>query len=88
SKYEFDSLEELQEVLKRYYNFYNKERIHSSLGYKSPEAFLKEYLNNNSALTDNLKRRQSAAQGLAIINDTSLLMVYAIEPCGLPFIIK
>ena len=47
SKYEFDSFEELQAVLKRYYKFYNKERIHSSLGYKSPDDYLKEYLNNN-----------------------------------------
>ena len=47
SKYEFDFMEELQEVLKRYYDFYNKERIHSSIKYKSPEDYLREYLNNN-----------------------------------------
>ena len=88
SKYEFDSLEELQEVLKRYYNFYNKERIHSSLGYKSPEAFLKEYLNNNPpALNYNLKRQQSMAQGLERFADSAKTVQAALEPCGLPFVI-
>ncbi len=89
SKYEFDSLEELQEVFKRYYNFYNKKRIHSSLGYKSPETFLKEYLNNNPpALSDNLKRQQSMVQGLATFADSVKTVQAALEPCGLPFILN
>ena len=88
SKYEFDSLEELQAVLKRYYDFYNKERLHSSLGYKSPEAYLKEYLNNNPpALSDNLKRQQSMVQGLATLYLDNDAPEAALEPCGLPFII-
>ena len=89
SKYEFDSFEELQEVLKRYYNFYNKERIHSSLCYKSPEVFLKEYLNNNPpALNNYLKRQQSTVQGLATIYSDKGTAEAALEPCGLPFIIN
>ena len=88
SKYEFDSLEELQAVLKRYYDFYNKERLHSSLGYKSPEAYLKEYLNNNPpALSDNLNRQQSMVQGLATLYSDNDAVKAALEPCGLPFII-
>ena len=88
SKYEFDSMEELQEVLKRYYDFYNKERIHSSIKYKSPETFLKEYLNNNPpALNYDLKRQQSMVQGLATISSDNDAAEAALEPCGLPFII-
>jgi len=88
SKYEFDSIEELQEVLKRYYDFYNKERIHASLGYKSPKAFLKKYCNNPPALNEELKRQQSMAQGLATISSMSDdTEQAALEPCGLPFII-
>ena len=88
SKYEFDSMEELQELLKRYYDFYNKERIHSSIGYKSPEAFLKEYYNNPPATNYNLKRQQSMVQGLATIHSISNYSEQAaLEPCDLPFII-
>ena len=76
-------------TLKRYYDFYNKERIHSSLGYKSPDPFLKEYLNNDPpALNDCLKRQQSRLKGLATINPNNDIAYATLEPCGLPFILN
>ncbi len=39
-KYEFESLEELQETLNRFVRFYNFKRIHSGVGYQSPYKFL------------------------------------------------
>ncbi len=50
SKYEFDTYEELQEILFRYYKFYNEKRIHSSIGYKSPDDYLVEWFQNNKEL--------------------------------------
>ena len=42
--YEFDTFAELEEAIARYFRFYNSERIHSSLGYMSPDAFLSKHL--------------------------------------------
>lgn len=42
-KYEFESLEELQDTMNRFVYFYNYERIHSGVGYISPN----KYLENN-----------------------------------------
>jgi transposase InsO family protein len=42
-RFEFDTFEELKEVISRYIRFYNGERIHSSIGYMSPEEFLKSF---------------------------------------------
>jgi transposase InsO family protein len=41
--YEFDTFEELEDTIKRYIRFYNSERIHSSLGYVSPDTFLEKH---------------------------------------------
>jgi transposase InsO family protein len=41
-RFEFETFEELEKTLDRYFKFYNEERIHSSIGYKSPERFLQE----------------------------------------------
>jgi len=41
AKIDFDSLTHLQEIVEKYVNFYNKERIHAGLGYMSPEEFSK-----------------------------------------------
>jgi transposase InsO family protein len=41
--YEFDTFEELKETIGRYFRFYNSERIHSSLGYMSPDDFLQKH---------------------------------------------
>lgn len=88
SKHEFDSMEELQEVLERYYVFYNTKRLHSSLNYKSPEDFLREYFNNNPLPhNNNLERQQSMAQGLTTLSPDTITDGVALEPCDLPFII-
>jgi len=42
-KYEFENFEELYSTLDRYFTFYNAERIHSSIGFTSPDKFLAEY---------------------------------------------
>lgn len=42
-RYEFDTFQELQIVLSKYYKFYNEKRIHYSIGYKSPNDYLKEF---------------------------------------------
>jgi putative transposase len=41
--YEFDTFEDLRETMERYLRFYNSERIHSSLGYMSPDDFLEKH---------------------------------------------
>jgi transposase InsO family protein len=50
-KFEFESLEHLRGVLDRYFRFYNEERIHSGIGYKSPERFLREYQDEEEKLS-------------------------------------
>lgn len=40
---EYYSFEELEKEVKKYIEFYNKERIHSSLGYMSPDEFLENH---------------------------------------------
>ena len=42
-RYEFDSVYHAQMIFSRYYNWYNKNRKHGSLGRKSPEQFLGKY---------------------------------------------
>lgn len=49
-KFEFESLEHLRDILDRYFQFYNEERIHSGIGYRSPERFLREYHNGKEKL--------------------------------------
>lgn len=44
-KFEFESIKDLEDVLERYFKFYNEERIHSGIGFRSPERFLWEYEN-------------------------------------------
>lgn len=41
--YEFDSFADLEQTIERYFRFYNSERIHSALGYVSPDAFLSKH---------------------------------------------
>ncbi len=42
-KFEFDRLDHLRDILEKYFRFYNEERIHSGIGFRSPERFLREY---------------------------------------------
>lgn len=51
-KFEFESLEHLRCILDRYFRFYNGERIHSGIGYKSPDRFLREYQNGEEKLAE------------------------------------
>lgn len=51
-KFEFESLEHLRDILDRYFRFYNEQRIHSGVGYKSPERFLREYQNGKENLAE------------------------------------
>jgi len=46
NKQEFESLKELKDTLRRWKYFYNHLRIHSSIGYKTPAEFEKEFYNN------------------------------------------
>lgn len=41
NRHVFTNLAEAKEVISNYINNYNKERIHSSLNYRTPEEFLK-----------------------------------------------
>ena len=50
-KFEFQSLDHLRDILEKYFRFYNEERIHSGIGYRSPERFLREYQNGKENLT-------------------------------------
>jgi putative transposase len=40
-RYEFGSLEEAEAVINRFMNFYNQDRLHAGLSYRSPQKFLK-----------------------------------------------
>lgn len=44
--YEFATLEQAQNDVNRYYTFYNNERLHSAIQYKSPEQYLQDYYKN------------------------------------------
>ena len=44
---EFDGLEEAQEQLSAWIDFYNKDYLHSALGYKSPQEYERLYLETN-----------------------------------------
>jgi transposase InsO family protein len=50
-KFEFESLDHLRDILEKYFRFYNEERIHSGIEYRSPERFLREYQNGKEKLT-------------------------------------
>jgi transposase InsO family protein len=40
----YESVEELREILFEYIEgFYNRQRLHSSLGYQSPQTFIENY---------------------------------------------
>ena len=41
-RFEFESIYHAQMIFQRYYDWYNKERKHGSLGRKSPEQYLRE----------------------------------------------
>jgi transposase InsO family protein len=62
--YEFDTFEDLKEILERYFRFYNSCRIHSSLGYMSPDAFLKKYYQDK--LTEELEEVVSKDSNLLV----------------------
>jgi transposase InsO family protein len=51
-KFEFQSLDHLRDILEKYFRFYNEERIHSGIGYRSPERFLREYQNGKENLAE------------------------------------
>ena len=42
--HEFESLDELSQIIKDWFRYYNESYLHSSLGYKSPKRFEEEYL--------------------------------------------
>lgn len=41
----FTTMEELYEFLCRFYKFCNEKRLHSGIGYRAPDEFLREYYN-------------------------------------------
>jgi putative transposase len=47
---DFDTFLELEGMLVKYFRFYNDERIHSSLGFISPERYLRKYEEKNEIL--------------------------------------
>lgn len=49
-KFEFESLDHLRGILDKYFRFYNEERNHSGIEYRSPERFLREYQNGKENL--------------------------------------
>jgi transposase InsO family protein len=51
-KFEFQRLDHLRDILEKYFQFYNEERIHSGIGYRSPERFLREYQNGKENLAE------------------------------------
>jgi len=51
-KFEFQRLDHLRDILEKYFRFYNEERIHSGIGYRSPERFLREYQNGKENLAE------------------------------------
>jgi transposase InsO family protein len=51
-KFEFESLDHLGDILDKYFRFYNEDRIHSGIGYRSPERFLREYQNGKENLAE------------------------------------
>lgn len=62
--YEFDTLEDLRKTIKRYFRFYNTERIHSSLGYMPPDAFLEKHYQDK--LTQELEEVVSKDSNLLV----------------------
>ena len=51
-KTEYFTFNELSYLYEKYCKFYNEERIHSGIGYKSPNQYLFNYLENNSCNKD------------------------------------
>jgi putative transposase len=45
-KFDYYSFDELTDYIERYCKFYNEERLHSSIDFKSPNNFLLDYLKN------------------------------------------
>lgn len=55
--FEFDSFEECEKKLKEWMDFYNNERIHSALNYRTPRECYEEYLEKHLELKiDTYKR--------------------------------
>lgn len=52
-RFEYDTFFELEQILKKYYKFYNEDRIHSGINYLSPEKYMKMYFENNNNLYEN-----------------------------------
>lgn len=63
-RFEFNTFDDLEKTLKRYFKFYNKERIHSSIGYKSPDRFLHDFYAQESV--ENLEKE--------MMNDLDLMV--------------
>ena len=56
-RFEFDTFEECAEKLKEWVNFYNNERIHSAIGYRTPRECYEEYEEKHLKLKiDSFKR--------------------------------
>jgi len=46
-RFEFDTFEECKQKLKEWITFYNNERIHSAIGYRTPKECYEEYMKNS-----------------------------------------
>jgi putative transposase len=46
-RFEFDTIEECRQKLKEWITFYNNERIHSAIGYRTPRECHEEYMKNS-----------------------------------------
>ena len=56
-RFEFDTFEECAEKLKEWVNFYNNERIHSAIGYRTSRECYEEYEEKHLKLKiDSFKR--------------------------------
>lgn len=63
-RFEFEAFEDLEATLGRYFRFYNEDRIHSSIGFKSPQNFLDEYYAKE--LINNLENEISTDLNLSV----------------------
>jgi putative transposase len=59
-EFEFETIKELQEVIDRFVDFYNDERIHSGIKYQSPKEYLKSKGIDIEKLTKNNTFEQSS----------------------------
>ena len=56
-RFEFDTFEKCAEKLREWVNFYNNERIHSAIGYRTPRECYEEYEEKHLKLKiDSFKR--------------------------------